>query len=337
MEQPNAARRPLSAPRPSVPELVSEVSLLYREAGSPSYRRLEVLIARNDEALSRSTIGRMLRGHHNPRWGRWDSLIRCLAEQSIYVEHDVDILIKRLHSLYVGSGPGTGQAQQDNAPPPLSPTAIFDAQSEQAVAAAWRDAQVEIASARAAAAAGEVASLDHEEKTDQSEAVTPAEARADNGFDSVAASTRVRLTLTLFLYSVCGLLAGGVVSALVSSQVLGGWAPTGPVAGIIVGLFTGEVMAGLARHQGSDSLAVRHPTPGLTGVGGLVGLAAGTAASGAGATHFVEGLLLGCGAGIAMGALMGSMVLAGRALNAGFCVDEVRTSATDDASDITGP
>lgn len=294
---------------------------------------MEELIARNDEALSRSTIGRMLTGKDNPRWGRWDSLIRCLAKRSIYVDHDVDMLIKRLHALYVGSGPGTPQTQPESVPPP-----ILDAQSEQAVAAAWREAQDEIASARAVAAVGEVASVDREEGAEQrSETVTSAEVRADNGFAPVALPMRVRLALVLLLYSVCGLLAGGVVGVLVSSQVLGGWALTGPVAGITVGLFTGEVMAGLSRHQGSDAFAVRHPTPGLTGLGDLVGLAAGTAVGGTGATHLADGLILGCGAGIGMGALMGSVVLAGRALDASFSIDVIGASARGDTSDLSGP
>lgn len=329
MEQTSAAGRPLASPRAPVPDLVGEVNRLYQEAGSPSYRQLEEFIERNDKALSRSTIGRMLNGKDNPRWSRWDILIRCLAKQSISIDHDVDFLIKRLYALYQGNSvPGnklSEEAREAEKARAATSTAVRDAESEQAVAAAWRAAQDEIAFARSIAAAEqEVEGSSLEEEIEQRPEAADSADGQFNGLTSARLSFRVQLSLVLFLYSTCGLLAGGVVGALVANHALGNSVLGGAVAGITVGLFTGEVMAGIARHHGPEPFW--HRTPGLTGLGGLVGLAAGTIVVGASATHLVDGLLLGCASGIGMGGLMGSVFLAGRALSGSLPVDGILRS-----------
>lgn len=319
LEPRSALGRPVAAPRVPVPGFVEEVNRLYREAGKPSYRHMEELISRNDEALSRSTIGRMLKGQDNPRWSRWDSLIRCLAQQSIYIRHDPDALIKRLHALYLGSeAPVTNSCDAASRRPLESAdrsAAVLDAESEKAVAAAWRAAQAEIAMAKAAAAEREAQSADPGEDIQESSTLP---AFTDTSLDHKLLVPpqlpwRKRLFLVMFLYSACGLLTGGVVGALVSSRLPGSWA--GPAAGITVGLFTGEAMGGLTPPQRSQPATVRRRIPGLMQLGAVVGLASGVLVGGVGATHLVDGLLLGCTGGIGIGGLLGGVVLADLALH----------------------
>lgn len=68
-------------------EFLSELELLYRAAGRPSYRRISTEIRKNDtmpDTVSHETVGAILRGEALARWSKVASVVQQLATMAVH-------------------------------------------------------------------------------------------------------------------------------------------------------------------------------------------------------------------------------------------------------------
>jgi len=95
-------------------EFLTELGLLFRAAGRPSYRRISTEIRRNNgmpDTVSHETVGAILRGEL-ARWSKVESVVRQLAVMAVH-RPDVDDEVRRFLALW-------SDARDSQQPAPVS-------------------------------------------------------------------------------------------------------------------------------------------------------------------------------------------------------------------------
>ena len=83
-------------------DLVSQLTILYRAAGQPSFRRISNDIRERDDmpdTVSHETVSGLLSGDVMPRWSKVECVVRILAEMAAH-QPDPQLEVQRFLALW---------------------------------------------------------------------------------------------------------------------------------------------------------------------------------------------------------------------------------------------